>query len=351
MKAKALEVDLKNAEKIRRFLIQHSYLIKDLELIKENGKIYFPVREIGNIPLKQDLYQVSERNFKEVKIIPTSYKDLISLPKDLQKELPTSYDIIGKIALIKLNKELLKNKKEIGDALLRVNKSLETVCLVNPVRGELRTRAIEIIAGKKQTKTIYFEYGSKFIIDIKKVYFSPRLANERKRVSNLVHKGEIIVDMFAGVAPFSIIIGKFSNPKIIYTVDKNKEAVEFAKTNIKINNLLDKIEVICLDAKNIESIFTNKDNKADRIIMNLPFSAHMYFENALKIAANKCIIHYYDILKIEDIKQRKNYLIEIAKKMNFKLEKMVIHKIKTYAPREFYIGIDITAKKINADVA
>ena len=351
MKSKALEVDLKNAEKIRRFLIKHGYLRKDLKLFKGNNKIYFPITKIENLPIKQNLYQISKRNFKEIKIIPSSYKDLISLPQTLHKELPKSYDIIGKIALIKLNEKLLKYKLEIGEAHLKANKNLETVCVVYPVKGELRTRKIEIIAGKKQTKTIHFEYGSKFIIDIKKVYFSPRLANERKRISKRVQKGETIVDMFAGVAPFSIIIGKFSNPKIIYAVDKNKEAIDLAKTNIKINNLLDKIEVICLDAKNIENIFSQKNQKADRIIMNLPFSAHLYFENALKIAACKCILHYYDILTNENIKNRISKLSKIAKKNNFILEKTVINNIKTYAPREFYIGIDITAKKINADVA
>jgi tRNA (guanine37-N1)-methyltransferase len=351
MKANAIEVDLKQAEKIRLILIKHDYLRKDLKIFKNENKIYFPIKEIKKLPINQNLYLLSVKNFQEIKKIPGSYRDLISLPQNLQKELPISFDIIGKIALIRLNDKIVKYKKKIGNALLKVNKNLETVCLIHPVKGELRTRVIEIIAGKKQTKTIHFEYGSSYNIDIQKVYFSPRLANERKRISKLVQNGETIVDMFAGVAPFSIIIGKFSNPKIIYAVDKNKEATDLAKTNIKINNLLDKIEIIHEDAKLIENIFVKKDKKADRIIMNLPFSAHLFFENALKIAKNNCIIHYYDILKETDIKKRKRKLAIIAEKNNFNLEKMVINKIKTYAPREFYIGIDITAKKINADVA
>jgi tRNA (guanine37-N1)-methyltransferase len=351
MEAKAIEVDLKQAEKIRLFLIKHNYLRKDLKIFKKYDKIYFPIIDIENLPLKQDLYKITVTNFQKAQKLPSSYKDLISLPNNLNKELPTSYDIIGKIALIKLNENLLKNKHEIGKALFKANKNLETVCLVHPVEGELRTRTIEIIAGKKQTKTLHFEYGSKFIIDIKKAYFSPRLANERRRISKLVQKGETIVDMFAGVAPFSIIIGKFSNPKIIYAIDKNKEAVNLAKKNIKLNNLLDKIDVICLDAKMIGCTFVKKDIKADRIIMNLPFSAHLFFKNALKIAANNCQIHYYDILKEKEINNRKDNLVKVAKNNNFKLLNLKVNKIKTYAPREFYVGIDITAKKINIDEA
>lgn len=345
MKSKAVLVNLKQAEKMRLFLTKNNYLRKDLKLFRKGKNIFFPIKEFKDVPFELNSRDIMEKEFQKVQKIPSSYKDLISLPESLQNELPTSYDIIGKIVLIKLNQSLLKNKHEIGQAILKVHKNIKTVCLVNPVTGELRTRTIEIIAGEKQTKTLHFEYGTKFMIDIKKVYFSPRLANERKRISGLVKQGEKIIDMFAGVAPFSIIIGRFSNPQIIYAIDKNKEAIELAKTNIKINNLLDKIEVISADVKMIDNIFIKKDIKADRIIMNLPFSAHLFFENALKIAANKSIIHYYDILKEEEIKKRKKFLIKTAEENNFNLEKMEVNKIKTYAPREFYIGIDITAKK------
>ena len=60
---------------------------------------------------------------------------------------------------------------------------------------------------------------------LKETYFSPRLANERKRITSLVKPGETVVDMFAGVAPFSIMIAKYANPKIIYAIDKNKDAI------------------------------------------------------------------------------------------------------------------------------
>jgi len=148
--------------------------------------------------------------------------------------------------------------------------------------------------------------------------------------------------MFAGVAPFSIMIAKYSKPRIIYAVDKNKKAVELAKQNIKRNNVLDKVEIIYADAKRLDKILTNK---ADRIIMNLPFSAHKFFTNALKIAKDSCKIHYYDVLKEEKIQDRINELKKMADKEKFILTNIEIRKIKTYAPREFYIGIDITAQK------
>ena len=80
--------------------------------------------------------------------------------------------------------------------------------------------------------------------------------------------------------------------------------------------------------------------------MNLPFSAHLFFKNALEIVDNICIIHYYDILKEGKIQERINKLRRIAEENKTTLTNLNIRKIKTYAPREFYIGIDITAKKM-----
>ena len=83
--------------------------------------------------------------------------------------------------------------------------------------------------------------------------------------------------MFAGVAPFSIMMAKYADPEIVYAIDKNKEALKYAKQNIKRNNVLDRVEVINADAKEVPNIL---QKKADRIIMNLPLSSHLFFVSA-----------------------------------------------------------------------
>ena len=84
--------------------------------------------------------------------------------------------------------------------------------------------------------------------------------------------------------------------------------------------------------------------------MNLPFSAHMFFKYTLEITKKSSTIHYYDIVNEEEIQERINELKKIAEENKIILTNLNVRKIKTYAPREFYIGIDITAMK-NADVA
>ena len=280
-KITGIQVKLKQAEKIRKYLYEKNLLRTDLKISKNNSFIYFPIK---NLPKELDSYRVVEKEFEKKETKPRSYREIVSVPDNVKHELPTSYDVIGDIILIKLSKDLLKYQNEIGESLLDSNKNIRTVCLIKPVTGEFRTRNVKVIAGEKRTITTHKEFGLKFDVDVKKTYFSPRLAAERKRVTTMVKTDEIIVDMFTGVAPFSIMIAKYAHPKIIYAIDKNKEAVRYARQNIKRNNVLDKIEVIHADAKKVHDILYQKGVKADRIIMNLPFSAYLFFPYALKPA-------------------------------------------------------------------
>jgi tRNA (guanine37-N1)-methyltransferase len=340
LRTNSIRVTLTEAEKTRKYLMEKKILRDDLKIFKDKKFIYFP---ISNVTKNIESYIIEKKEFEKKEIKPKSYKEIVSIPNNLKNELPTSFDVIGELILIKLPKNLIKYQKEIGEALLEVNKNIKSVYKIEAISGEFRIRNIKLLSGEKNTITTHKEYGLSYDIDIQKTYFSQRLSNERKRVANLVKNKETIVDMFTGVAPFAITIAKYANPKIVYAIDKNIAAIKYAKQNIKKNNVLDKIEVINVDAKDIPSSIKNK---ADRIIMNLPFSSHLFFSNALDIAKDRCIIHYYDILEEKLISDRVDELKKIANKNRVKLTNLEIRKIKTYSPREFYIGIDITAKKM-----
>jgi tRNA (guanine37-N1)-methyltransferase len=343
-KTKALCVPLSQAEPVRRYLRQQQLLQEDLKILKEKTCIFFPLKDsLEGFPS----YTVVTKSFETKQRKPHSYKELLTLPKNLRDILPTSYDIVGSIIMLKLPPALFKYRTQIGNALLQTHPNIQTVCHIDAVSGELRTRTIDIIAGKNQTITTHREYGLTLTVDVATTYFSPRLATERKRIAGLVKPGETVVDMFAGVAPFSIMIARFAKPRMVYAIDKNKEAISLARQNITQNHVLENVEVIQGDATDVLKFIPAK---ADRIIMNLPFSAHLFFSAALSIAAPVCIVHYYDILQEEEIEKRITALKKIATEQGYAITDITLHKIKSYAPREFYIGLDITATK-HADVA
>jgi len=336
---KCLKVSLKDAEKIRK--ITSNFIDYDYELVKDEKFIFFPLKDIpkdlSNKIVKKRFYKREERY--------GSYKEILDIPKDLEAKLPSSYDLIGDIIIINIPIEIKDYHIDIARALLKVEKNVKSVFLKYPVSGEFRIRDIKFLAGIKKTKTIHREYGIEYIVDIEKTYFSPRLANERKRIADLVEHGEKILDMFAGVAPFSIMIAKKSNSELIYANDKNKDAIDLAKENIKINNVLDKVETLNFDSKDLKEYFKNMKIRFDRVIMNLPFSSINFLDDALKIANKKVIIHLYMISNDDELDNNLDKIKKIVDKSLFSLEKLKVNKIKSYAPREFYICIDITAKE------
>ena len=63
--------------------------------------------------------------------------------------------------------------------------------------------------------------------------------------------GETVADLFAGVGPFSVLIGK-RNPTVkVYAVDLNPDAVELLNVNVRVNRVENNVYPILADAREI----------------------------------------------------------------------------------------------------
>ena len=76
-----------------------------------------------------------------------------------------------------------------------------------------------------------------FSVDVEKCYFSPRLSFERRRIASLVKSGEKVVNMFAGVGCFSIIVAKAASQVKVFSIDLNPVAVQYMEENVSINRV------------------------------------------------------------------------------------------------------------------
>ena len=120
------------------------------------------------------------------------------------EELISAFDQIGNIIIVRIPDSLLSKKKIIGETLLKEVKIVKSVFYQSSaVEGDFRTRNLEILAGENSTETEYKEFNCKFIVDVEKAFFSPRLSTERERIAKLTQDGEVMVNMFAGVGMFS----------------------------------------------------------------------------------------------------------------------------------------------------
>ena len=134
-----------------------------------------------------------------------------------KSHLINGFDIIGDIAIVKINSTNRSQQFKIGHKILSQFSNINSVFLQQGrIFGKFRTKTLSYLAGENRTTTIYRESGCQFLIDVSKVYFSPRLSHERLRIAHLINSGENILNMFAGIGSFSIIIAKNQpNCKII----------------------------------------------------------------------------------------------------------------------------------------
>jgi tRNA (guanine37-N1)-methyltransferase len=255
-----------------------------------------------------------------------------------------AFDIVGDIAIIKLPEQLLPKKQLIGQALLDVHRNLRTVLLqVGPVSGDFRTRDLEIIAGEAKTETIHRESGCIFKADLSSVYFSPRLAYERMRIASLVKPGEVVANLFAGVGCYSIVIAKHSQVALIYSIDINPAAFNYARENIRLNKVGDKVIPLLGDAREI--VERELRGAADRVLMPLPERARDFLDTAfLALKPKGGVIHFYDIGQEPDVFGPSfEFVKKVAAEKNFVVELHQSRKIRSYAPKCYHIALDFAA--------
>ncbi len=207
------------------------------------------------------------------------------------QELISSFDQIGDIIIVRIPDSLLAKKKLIGETLLNEVKIAKSVFYqASAVEGDFRTRNLEILAGEDKTETEYKEFGCKFTVDVENAFFSPRLSTERERIANLVQDGETIVNMFAGVGMFSIMIAK-KKKCTVYSIDINPIAAKLCEKNIIANKLAGNVISINGDASRV--IQEQLENKSDRTLMLLPERSDEFLKSAISATKSGGIIHYY----------------------------------------------------------
>lgn len=371
-----LKIKKEEAQSVIKYLKktfkESSVLAKKFTVLQQQDYVLFPLN--FNLPnyngIKNRL--IRDLNAEIVWIKPSenqnyqprSLEEVLEskLPAPLMELIPKSYDIIGNIAIVELNqfdgiKNQEKIKKGIAKAIITVNHNIKTIYEKgSEIEGKYRLRELTFLAGEKNSITIHKENNCKFKLDIRKTFFSPRLNYERQRISNADFKqAESIVDMFAGVGPFSIQIARKNDVKI-YAFDINKNAIKYLKENISLNKLEGSINPI---NKNVKTLINQTNNlgkglknKIDRILMNLPQTSLNYIDVVSHLAKwEGCILHNYQFsTKPNPVQKSIHKLEKRLKGFEFKLENVMNARIvKSYSPKEDMVGIDALIKRLNSD--
>jgi len=313
-----IKVPKLEGENIRRQLNDLGLLDKNYKIKNANSYLYIPIRDVAGIS--------EQFNFEQCDVQP--------LKKNPVKKIGVSYDVIGDIAII----DYSQDAQTIALDILKTRKHIKVVlAATSHVKGDYRLRDFVLMAGENRTETFHKEFGIKLFVDVSKAYFNPRLSTERNRVTGLTRSDEIVIDMFAGIGPFTIMLSK--RARKVIAMEINPDAFTYLKKNITLNKVKN-VNAYLGDAKKLSSRFKGV---ANRIIMNLPHSAFNFLEQAAFMLSERGgTIHYYDIKEESHLMQTVGDIKKVIEKNDRSIESIYLKKVRSYAPGQFIIVIDVT---------
>lgn len=356
---------------IKKNLKYEHFIDKGKRIFSERGFVFFPLIEDKDKVNRLTKYIEDKFSFEIINLdsyyplnnsqtIESILKD--KLPLNTFNLIPKSYDIIGHIAIVEFNRfkdlsyrKASRYKKEFAKALLITNNNIKSIYeKKSEIKGKFRLRKLKLLMGQDNPKAVYRENNCTFNINVKKAFFSPRLAYERKRVANYNFKDhELIIDMFAGVGPFSIQLAKFHDVQI-YAFDINPVAYKYLKKNIILNKTKGKINPFNINVKSLLNSTSTLGNelkhKANRVIMNLPEKSLNFIKIACFLMKLKGgIIHNYQFVNKPQSKERAVESLKGSLEKYFWTIKKIsdCRIVKSYSPEIDLVVIDSIIEPLN----
>jgi tRNA (guanine37-N1)-methyltransferase len=323
-------------QSLRVFSTSHMVCIPLVRPIKES--------ESGHLSAILGPIRIEEQEFSERRQRDRTLTEALKgdLPPGLLAVVPKSFDIVGHIAIIELPDQLVSFEDLIGTRVLKICPSVRTVMAkAGAFSSDYRTRGLRLIAGEDSSVTCYKEHGCIFELDVRTVFFSPRLSHERLRIASQVQPGETVVDMFAGVGPYSILVAKKQPLSTVYAVDANPSAFKFLVSNILTNKVLSSVRPMMGDVR--EVVKSNLSKVADRLIMNLPGKAADFVDVACSSLNRRGgVIHFYSFESAENpceaaSKKLKRHIETSGKELKSIL---AVRIVKEIAPYRFQVAVD-----------
>jgi tRNA (guanine37-N1)-methyltransferase len=323
-----IKVKRNQGEQFRKALAGLGALDRCRKIASDGTHVYLPV--LPELVDKILLKEISDYEPVEMEFEP---EPPIITPESILGYQP-SFEVVGDIAIVEQEDAGL-----VAAALMSTCKNLRSVITpVSDVEGEFRTRRFRHVAGEDRTVTVHREHGLRYRVDLEGAYFTPRLGTERLRIARQVAPGDFVLDMFAGVGPFALLLAR-GGAKVV-AIDKNPVAVKYLRENAILNRI--DLEILEGDASDLAR---NYENTADHVIMNLPHTAHQFLLPAIQAAKDGGVVHYYAISQDDDLYKDLDLIEAAAFQLGVGIN--VLHKgvVRSYAPHRYNVVMDLRVNK------
>ena len=246
--------------------------------------------------------------------------------------------MVGDIAIVKLRPGAEGKEEALAVAILAEMRSVRCVYgQEGGIEGDFRLRKLRHLGGEERTTTVHRENGIRLRLDVETCYFSPRLSTERLRIASGVAKGEKVLNMFAGVGPYSILIAKKTR---VWSCELNHAAVTYHLENNRLNKVEDSVEVIEGDAMLLPDELEG-EGPFDRILMPHPSQSNLFLPAALSMLATGGVVHYYRHVSGVDSAEAEGSLVEEVGRIAPEVSVASVRRVRVIGPRYIELVADL----------
>ncbi len=213
--------------------------------------------------------------------------------------LPRGFQTLQDVAILNLKPVLWAKRDIIAAALLDIYPYIKSVWGKEfgeaKVTGQFRTpTGLEHLAGVNKSEVLARENGVIFKHDFTQVIFSKGNITERSYLPKLVQSGEYVLDMFAGIGYFSLMIAKHASPAHVDSCEINPASYKYLVENIQLNGLSHLVTPHFGDCAKIVPDLVKAGLRADRIVMGVFPPPKEYLPVAFQAVKHDTgtVIHY-----------------------------------------------------------
>ncbi len=332
-----IRVPKRLGEYARRRLAAQGLLDTGYRVRREDDHILFPLTR----PLSRDEAKALGGEpcvafFEERRRKPSSVKEFLEERLGGPVDAVYSYSMVGDIVLVSLRPDQVERYgKLIGEAIAAIHPGVRAVYAKVSTIGGFRVQKLIHLHGEKRTWTIYKEHGIRFWVDVARMYVNPSLAEEHRRVAEMVRKGERVLDMFSGFGGFSLHIARLREAMVVAT-DINPYAIEALRKSAGMNRLRGDVHPIQCDAGLAEALLRRSFT---RIIANNPLHIHEFSRPLCSLVEEGGAVHYYLISGSEE--EAASRARDALSTAGCRTDVLGVRRVLDYSPYRYIYAVDL----------
>lgn len=248
-----------------------------------------------------------------------------AIPEARKRFLPDRWAKVGDVLVLRFPPELRPLQEAVCRAYCRVLRT-KAVLDHQGVDGPWREPRTELLHGTG-TETLHRENGIRYRLDPRRVMWSSGNGNERIRMGHVVHPGEVVVDLFAGIGYFALPMAIHGQAARVHACEANPVAHGYLVDNVRRNRAA-AVAPLLGDCRDVAPA-----GVADRVVLGYLEGTHRFLPTALRaLRPQGGWVHYHEACPDARAVDLERHLETTAADAGLAVRRRTRRRVKSYAP-------------------